>query len=119
MAVTVGEFEAEKVAKKADKEEKPKVSSVAQALGLAVSDLTDAQKKELKIKAGVKIDSANDAAARAGLREGDVIVAIANTEVGTVKEFEAVMAKQDKGKAVNVLFRRGEWAQYALIRAAR
>ena len=118
LAVTVGEFEAEKVAKKADKEEKPKVSSVAQALGLAVSDLTDVQKKELKIKAGVKIDSANDAAARAGLREGDVIVAIANTEVGTVKEFEAVMAKQDKGKAVNVLFRRGEWAQYALIRAA-
>jgi serine protease Do len=48
-----------------------------------------------------------------------VIVAIANTEVGSVKEFDAVVAKLDKNKAVNLLFRRGEWAQYALIRPAK
>jgi serine protease Do len=39
--------------------------------------------------------------------------------VATVKEFEAVLGKQDKNKAVNVLYRRGDWAQYALIRPAR
>ena len=119
LTVTIGEFEAEKVAKKSDKEEKPKVSSAAQSLGLTVSDLTDAQKKELKVKGGVKVDASSEAAARAGLREGDVIVAIANTEIASVKEFEAVMAKADKNRPVNVLFRRGEWAQYALIRPAR
>jgi len=48
-----------------------------------------------------------------------VIVAIANTEVGNVKEFEAAVAKMDRTKSVNVLFRRGEWAQYALIRSPR
>ena len=62
---------------------------------------------------------ATEAAARAGLREGDVILAIANTEVSGVKEFEAVLAKADKNKPINVLFRRGEWAQYALIRPGR
>jgi serine protease Do len=117
--VTVAEFEPEKPVKKtADKEEKPKASAAGQSLGLGVSELTDAIKKELKLKGGVKVDSVAEGAARAGIRENDVIVAIANTEVGTVKEFEAAVAKVDKSKPVNVLFRRGEWAQYALIRPA-
>jgi serine protease Do len=120
LTVTVGEFEDEKVAKKpAAKDVKPKVVTAAQSWGLVVSDLTDAAKKELKIKGGVKVDSATDAAERAGLREGDVISSVANIEVNTVKEFEAVLAKADKSKAVNVLFRRGEWAQFALIKPSK
>ena len=67
----------------------------------------------------MKVEAATEASARAGLREGDVIVAIANTEIGSVKEFDAAVAKIDKSKAINVLFRRGDWAQYALIRPAR
>ena len=46
-------------------------------------------------------------------------VAIANTEIASVKEFEAAVAKVDKNKPVNVLFRRGEWASYALIRPSK
>ena len=88
-------------------------------MGLGVSELPDALKKELKIKGGVRVDVANEAAARAGLREGDVIIQIANVEVNSVKEFESVVAKLDKSKAINVLFRRGEWAQSAVIRLAR
>ena len=120
LAVTIAELEPEKTAiKTGEREEKPKVSSAGQALGLAVSELSDAQRKELKIKGGVKVDAATEAAARAGLREGDVIVAIANAEVGNTKEFEAAVLKIDRSKAVNVLFRRGEWAQYAVIRPTR
>ena len=67
----------------------------------------------------MRVDAVADGAARAGLREGDVLVAIANSEINTVKEFEAAVAKLDKSKPVNVLFRRGEWAQYAVIRPTR
>jgi serine protease Do len=120
LPVVIAEVEPEKpVRKTSAPEAKPPVAGPAQVLGLSVSDLPEAQKKELKIKGGVKIDSAEGAAARAGLREGDVIVSVANTEVTTVKEFEAALAKVDKSKAVNLLFRRGEWAQYALIKPAR
>ena len=120
LSVTVAEFEEEKVVKKpAAKDVKPKVVTAAQSWGLAVSDLTDAAKKELKIKGGVKVDTATDAAERAGLREGDVISSVANIEVNTVKEFEAVLAKIDKTKTVNVQFRRGEWAQFALIKPSK
>ena len=120
LSVTIAEIEADKPARKANEpEEKPKTSSAGQALGMSVSDLTEAQKKELKLKGGVRVDAVADGAARAGLREGDVLVAIANSEINTVKEFEAAVAKLDKSKPVNVLFRRGEWAQYAVIRPTR
>jgi serine protease Do len=64
----------------------------------------------------VKVESAIDMAARAGIREGDVIMAIANVSVANVKEFESVISKLDKNKPINVLLRRGEWSQYAVIR---
>ena len=120
LGITIAEIESDKPAVKASaREEKPKASAVAQQVGLMVAEVTEAQKKELKLKGGVLVAAATDAAAKAGLREGDVILSIANTEVSGVKEFEAVLAKADKGKPINVLYRRGEWAQYALIRPSR
>jgi serine protease Do len=122
LGVTIAELEVEKppVRRVAEKEaEKPKGSAAAQSVGLVVSELTDAQKKELKIKGGVKVETVAEAAARAGIREGDVIVAIGNTEVHSVREFDAVIAKVDKTKPVPVLLRRGDLASYLLIRPAR
>ena len=120
LSLTVAEVEPDKpVAKAAERDEKPKASAAAQQLGLAVTELTEAQRKGLKIRGGVVVSAATEAAARAGLREGDVILGIANTEIANVKEFEAVLAKVDRSKPINVLFRRGDWAQYALIRPAR
>ena len=46
-------------------------------------------------------------------------MAIANTDTASLKEMEAALSKIDKSKPVNVLFRRGEWAQYAVIRPQR
>ena len=120
IAVTIAEIEPEKPARPASaKEEKPKGSPAAQSVGLTVSELTAEQKKELKIKGGVKVDAATDGAARAGIREGDVIVAIGNTEIASVKEFDAAVAKVDKAKPIPVLVRRGELASYLLIRPIR
>lgn len=92
---------------------------VSQSLGLTLAELTDAQKRELGIKGGVRVTAAVEAAARAGLREGDVILQLANVEITGLKSFEATLAKVDKSKPVNLLVRRGEWAQYVLIRPAR
>ncbi len=121
LTVTVAELEADRPQQRAAAPEptKPQASAAAQSLGLTLAELNAAQKKELDLKGGVRVVSADGAAARAGLREGDVIVAVANTEVGSVKEFEAALARLDKARPVNVLFRRGEWAQYAVIRPAR
>jgi serine protease Do len=117
-AVTVGEFEADRPAKRAQAEPTP--APVAKnALGISASDLSEAQKKELKLKSGVRVDAVDGAAARAGLREGDVILSIDNTEVTDAKQFAALSAKVEKSRAVSVLVRRGEWVNYLVIRPAR
>ena len=117
LLVTIGELEPDKTARaKPEKEDKPKVTGAVTAFGLTVSDLTDAQKRELKTKGGVRVEAAADAAARAGLREGDVIVSVANIEINSVKELEALLAKVDKTKPLSLLFRRGDWAQYIVIK---
>jgi serine protease Do len=118
IAITVGEFEPEKVAaaKPAAAEKTPESSAVLQMLGLTVSDLTEPLKKELKMRSGVRVDAVADPALKAGIREGDVITQIANNEVTDTKSFAQLMAKLDKSKAVSVLLRRGDWSQYTVIR---
>lgn len=121
LAITVAELEPDQPQRRAAAPDAPKppVLGAAQSLGLTLAELTPAQKKELNVKGGVRVEAAEGPAARAGLREGDVIVAIANTEVASAKELEAAVARLDKSRPVNVLFRRGEWAQYAVIRPQR
>ncbi|WP_422290916.1 DegQ family serine endoprotease [Hydrogenophaga sp.] len=120
LSITVVELEPERAERKPTAPEKPPAASGAvPSLGLTLADLSATQKKEINVKGGVRVETAEGASARAGLREGDVIVAVANTEVGSVKELEAVLARLDKSKPINVLFRRGDWAQYAVIRPPR
>lgn len=120
LSVVVAEIAPEKVATRDGEKPAPaKAQPASQLLGLAVSELTAAQKAELKLRGGVVVDAATEGAARAGLREGDVITQIGNTEVSNLKQFEAAVAKVDKGKPISVLFRRGDLAQFALIRVAR
>jgi serine protease Do len=86
---------------------------------VAVADLTDAQKRELKVKSGVRVESAEGAAARAGVREGDVVLSLDNTEVTGAKQFEALVAKLDRSKAVTLLVRRGDVVNFLIIRPAK
>jgi serine protease Do len=120
--VTVAEFEQEQASARPTQapDEKPKASPAQQSIGIVVGELTAAQKKESKVKGGVRVESVSEGAAqRAGVREGDIIVAIGNTEINTVKDFEAIVSKLDKTKPIPVLLRRGDLASYLLIRPAR
>ncbi|MFN3630700.1 MAG: DegQ family serine endoprotease [Casimicrobiaceae bacterium] len=117
LQVTVAELEPEQT-RRVSKAESP-ASAPKTAIGLTVADLTDAQRKELKVRGGVRVELAEGAAARAGLREGDVILSVDNVEVTDAKQFNATVGKLDRGKPVSVLVRRGEWTNYAVIRPSR
>jgi len=94
----------------------PGVAPAKSALGLAVSDLSDAQRKALGVKGGVRVDAVDGAAARAGVREGDVLLSIANTPITDARQFAALAEKAEKSALVSVLVRRGEWVNYLVIR---
>ncbi len=120
LSITVGEVPVEKPVKKAAAPaDKPAATLANKVLGLTVSDLSDAQKKELKLQGGVRVDGVTDLAARAGIQEGDVILALANAETPSVQALEALLTKLDRSRPVSLLIRRGEWAQYMVIRPQR
>lgn len=121
LTVTIAQLEPDRSERRSAVPEstKPEASAVAKSLGLSLSDLSAAQKRQLELDGGVRVVSAEGAAARAGLREGDVILVVANVDVRSVKDMEQVLARWDKNRPLNVLFRRGDWVQYAVIRPAR
>jgi serine protease Do len=120
LTVIVAEIEPDKTAEApTEKSGKGAEAKGAKALGLTVIELSAEVRKELAVKGGVQVESATGAAARAGLKEGDVILAVANIGVLNVAGLESVLANADKTKPLNILFRRGEWSQYTVIRPAR
>ncbi len=119
LTVTVAEFEPDAPTRVAQSASGPSANAAKTALGLTVSDLSDANKRELKLRGGVRVDAVDGPAARAGLREGDVIVTMDNTEITDSKQFLTIAAKVEKSRAVSVMVRRGEWVNYLVIRPGR
>jgi serine protease Do len=98
--VTVGELKSEKVASAGGGEK------ASGKLGLAVRPLTAEEKKELDGVQGLVVENAAGAAARAGIRPGDVVTAVNGKPVKSVRDLSAAVEKA-KG-SVALLIRRGE-----------
>jgi serine protease Do len=113
--VTVGQMADERTAR-AGPPAGPKQGPAQTQYGLTLSDLSDAQRGELKISGGVLVENVQGAAARAGVRRGDVILAINNQDVPSVDQFNQIMAQFDKGRTVALLIRRGPNSLYVPFR---
>lgn len=113
--IVITELAADKVASDDDTKQK-KEQQVANALGLIVSDLNDAKKKELGIDSGVQVESAEGSAAKVGLRTGDVVQRLNNTDIKDAKQFNVLVAKLEPKKMAVLLVRRGESSQFVPLR---
>ena len=108
LMVSVVDTEAGQVAvKKADGSNSSGAN--ANSLGVAVSELSDGKKKELNIRNGVEVTGLGDGPlARAGVRPGDVIIRIADTDITGIKQFESLVKGLDANKSVPIFIRRAD-----------
>lgn len=100
---------------KLDKQ-KLKEKILPNSLGLIVSNLSYAQKKELKVENGVLIETAIGVAAISGLRPGDIIQRLNDIDIKDAKQFNDLVIKLDSKKRAAVLVRRGDSAQFVPLR---
>lgn len=115
LTITVAEMEPEE--SPAPKERKP--PTPANALGLVVTDLTESQKKEMGLTNGVVVEVTDGVAARAGIRAGDIILRLNNTDITTAAQFNALVSRLERGRMAVLLVRRGDTSQFVPLRPAQ
>jgi serine protease Do len=112
--VTVAELQDDRAA--AQKRGAKPPAATPGVFGMSLSELTEAQRKELKVEGGVLVNEVQGAAARAGIRRGDVILAVNNQDVKSVQQFSETMGQIEKGRIVALLVRRAGNALYIPFR---
>ena len=97
---------------------KEPVANGAESLGLAVQEIAPAQRKTMKLEAGQGVLVARvvgDAARRAGVQPGDVVLRVGNREIGSIAAFSAAAAQAKPGDTLMLLLRRNEQTQFIAL----
>lgn len=118
LSVTVGELNDARTASRpaAPGDNAPKAANTVAKLGLTVSELPAPQRNELGIAGGLLVETVEGPAAKAGIRRGDVVLALNNHDIKTVSQLKELMAQYERARSVALLVRRGEGAIYVPIR---
>ena len=117
LQLAVGEMPNEQAEAPAGSKEPAKPE--ANKIGLTLRELTPQQKKKLNGKNGLLVIESGGAAAQAGIRRGDVILGLNNSESQSVDLFNKQINAVAAGKTVAVLVLRGENTLYVPIRVTK
>ena len=96
LVVTVGERPDDKVASRGGE------AAPAGRLGLAVRPLTREERQELDVKGGVVVGDVSGPAARAGIQEGDIVLALNGKAVESPQQMRELAARGGKHLALLV-----------------
>lgn len=91
---------------------KPEVNRI----GLILRELTPQQKKKLNGKEALLVVEAQGPVAQAGVRRGDLVLGLNNTEVKNLEQFNKLLDSFAAGKTVALLILRGESTLYVPIK---
>jgi serine protease Do len=100
LVVTVSELQPDKLAT-ASTDGKPQGR-----LGVAVRELTPDEQRRTGVDAGVLVENAGGAAAKAGVRAGDIILSVNNAPVKDIEQLRGLITKA--GKSVALLLQRND-----------
>ncbi|PPC82436.1 MAG: protease Do [Methylotenera sp.] len=95
---------------------KPAAKQDVDRIGLVLRELTPQQKKKLNGKNGLLVIDAQGAVAQAGIRRGDVVLGLNNTEVQSLEQFNKQLSGFGVGKTIALLVLRGENTLYVPVK---
>jgi len=116
LTIKVGEIPADENASAKSNSQKERAKNEVPELGLVVSDLTSQQLKQQELQGGVRIDKVSGVGQKAGLRSGDVILALNNDDVESVEQFVKLMDQYSEARSIALLIHRGGGSLYVPIR---
>ncbi len=85
-------------------------------LGLGLRELSPQQKKKLNGRNGLLVVDSQGISAQVGIRRGDVILALNNTEVQSLEQFSKQIQAIPAGKNIALLIQRGENTLYVPLK---
>lgn len=120
IAITVAEMKDETATQPRRGSPVPKEKAKPNKMGLVLSDLTEEQKKEAEVKAGVVVEDVAPTV-RGNVQPGDVIIAIirngVTTEAKSAVQVNDALSKVEKGASVTLQMKRGEQQFFSTLRA--
>lgn len=117
LSMGVGEMPTETA--EAAQNSKPLPKAEANRIGLTLKELTPQQKRKLNGKNGLLVVDSSGAAAQAGIRRGDVVLGLNNSESQSVDLFNKQINAVAVGKTIAVLVLRGENTLYVPIKVTK
>ena len=118
LKVTVAELKADKTAAAAPATSKAP-EPVTTVLGMAVTPVAEDVQKKLRIKGGVQVTSVEAPASTAGVVEGDIILAVNDTDITTPAQFAKVVAGLDQSRPVGLMVRTGDQTRWVAVRTEK
>ena len=97
----------------------PRSPAARSPLGIGVVDLNSEQRSELGLRSGVMVETTDGYGAAAGLRVGDVLVAMNNVELQSAAQFASLSSALAADRPAVLLVRRGSEAHYVLLRTRK
>jgi serine protease Do len=116
LTIKVGEIPADDNVSAKSNPQKERAKNEVPELGLVVSDLTSQQLKQQELQGGIRIDKVSGVGQKAGLRSGDVILALNNDDVESVEQFVKLMEQYSEARSIALLIHRGGGSLYVPIR---
>jgi serine protease Do len=114
ISLTVGEMPSD--GKDEARPAKGPAKAESNKIGLMLRELTPQQKKKLNGKNGLLVVGAEGSAAQAGIRRGDVILAVNNNEAQSLEQFNKLIAAAQPGKTIALLVLRGDSTLYVPVK---
>jgi serine protease Do len=88
-------------------------------LGLQALPLSARQRERLRLEGGLVVDQPGNAARRAGLERGDIILSVSGRSVATMAEFSRAVESAGPGATVALLVQREGMRQFLALRLPR